>query len=86
MAKTPITLARLALTAKRAASAQRRADEAREARDRMIVELSANGVPHRVIGEAAVLSHQAVGKITRAGGILHWTRSSNPSPRRREVA
>ncbi len=82
MSTSPVTLARAALAARRYEAALRRADEARERRDQMIVALSKAGVPHRVIAHEVELSLPAVGKITRAGGILHWTRSSNPSPRR----
>jgi hypothetical protein len=84
MPPQPITLARLALAAKRERAARRRADEALAERNRMIVELSRGGVPHRVIAESAELSLPAVGKVTRdVGGIIRWRRSSNPSPRRR---
>jgi hypothetical protein len=75
-----ITLAQAAQAAKRYAARQRKADEARDSRDRMVVALSEQGVPHRVIAEAVDLSLPAVGKITRAGGIQHWVRRQNPTP------
>jgi hypothetical protein len=82
MSVKPITLAQAAQAARRADAAQAKADDRRDDRDRMIVALNRQGVPHRVIAEAVGLSLPAVGKVTRAGGIIRWHRT--PPARRRD--
>jgi hypothetical protein len=70
------TLAQVAQAARRAEAAAVKAAQSRETRDRLIVALAAQGVPHRVIAEETGLALATVGKITRLGGIQHWHRSA----------
>jgi len=62
---------------------ERFADALRGWRDRLVIQLAADGRPHGDIAAAAAMTVQGIGKITRAAGLARYRRGGASAPRRR---
>jgi hypothetical protein len=69
MPSTPVGLDVLATVARDLQAAERHVRELRGLRDEWVVALARERVKHADIAEAADITPQAVGKVTRAAGV-----------------